>query len=64
MIDSEIWVLILMCAIGVVAFFALWAILAYVIKLISERKNGKKDGNFPAQLSSNCKSDETDESNP
>lgn len=39
MIDSEIWVLVLMCGIGVVAFFVLWAILAKVIQRISERKH-------------------------
>ena len=37
--DSDTLTLIMVWAIGVVAFFALWAILLKVIKRISERKN-------------------------
>lgn len=35
--------LIIVWAIGVVAFFSLWAILLKVIKRISERKSQEKD---------------------
>jgi len=35
--------LIIVWALGVVAFFALWAILAKVIKHISEKKNKSKN---------------------
>ena len=37
--DSDTLTLIMVWAIGVVAFFALWAILLKVIKRISVRKN-------------------------
>ena len=39
MIDSETLTLIIMWAIGVVAFFVLWAILAKVVQRISNRKH-------------------------
>lgn len=35
--------LILVWVVGVVAFFALWAILAKVVKRISEKKNQTKE---------------------
>ena len=42
MIDSETLTLIIMWAIGVVAFFALWAILAKVVQRISRKKEAEK----------------------
>ena len=38
-IDSQTLTLIVIWAIGVVAFFVLWAVLLKVIKRISERKS-------------------------
>ena len=42
MIDSETLTLIIMWAIGVVAFFVLWAILAKVVQRISRKKEAEK----------------------
>ena len=41
--DSGTLQLILVWAIGVVAFFALWAILLKVIQRISEKKAARRD---------------------
>lgn len=42
MIDSETLTLIIMWAIGVVAFFVLWAILTKVVQRISRKKEAEK----------------------
>ena len=40
--DSKTWTLIIIWVIAVVAFFVLWAVLAKVIKRISEKKAQSK----------------------
>ena len=49
MIDSETLTLIIMWAIGVVAFFVLWAILTKVVQRISRKKEAEK----PAEANAN-----------
>ena len=34
--------LILVWLVGVIAFFALWALLAYIVKRVSDKKNKNK----------------------